>query len=129
VRRKCRPRRRTGSGRVTAAGVVHGDDESVRAGPLVDQRIGQMRRERRDAAAARQVTPERGETPDVIRTRQAVSRLAVRVASGLRRRSSSPIRFNAARFNPWASRAMARSPSRSIRGKRRSSAAMSSRRS
>jgi hypothetical protein len=25
-----------------AAGVVHGDNESVRAGQLVDQRIGQM---------------------------------------------------------------------------------------
>jgi hypothetical protein len=31
-----------------------------------------MRRERRDPAMARQVIPERGETPDLIATRHAV---------------------------------------------------------
>jgi hypothetical protein len=56
-----------------AAGVVHGDDESVRAWQLFDQRIRQMRRERRDPALARQMIPERGETPDLIPTRHAVS--------------------------------------------------------
>jgi hypothetical protein len=54
-----------------AAGVVHGDDESVRAWQLFDERIGQMRRERCDAAMARQVIPQRGETPDLISTRHA----------------------------------------------------------
>jgi hypothetical protein len=54
-----------------AAGVVHGDDESVRAWHLFDQRIRQVRRERRDPALARQVIPERGETPDLISTRHA----------------------------------------------------------
>jgi len=44
-----------------------------------------------------------------------------------RNHSSSRSRFNAARFNPWASRAMACSPFRSMRGTRRSSAAISSR--
>jgi hypothetical protein len=56
-----------------AAGVVHGDDESIGLGQLFGQRIRQMRRERRDAAMARQVVPERRESPDVIRTRHAVS--------------------------------------------------------
>jgi hypothetical protein len=115
--------------RMTAAGIVHSDHESVRAWQLFDQRIGQMRRERRDAAMARQVIAECGETPDVIGTHHAVSWLAVRVRFGHRRRSSSPIRCNAAPFNPWASRAMARSPSPSRPGMRRSSAAISSRRS
>lgn len=50
-----------------AAGVVHGDDESVRVGQLFDQRICQMRRERCDAALARQVIPERRESPEPIR--------------------------------------------------------------
>ncbi len=115
--------------RVTSAGVVHGDDESVRAGQLFDQRIGQMRRERCDAAMARQMIPEGGETPDLIPTCHAVSWLAEGVRGGHRNRSSSPIRFNAARFNLWASCAIAPSSARSMRGMRRSSAAISSRRS
>jgi hypothetical protein len=60
-----------------AAGVVHGNDESVRAWQLFDQRIRQVRGERRDSAMARQVIPERSETPDLIAKRHAISWLAV----------------------------------------------------
>jgi len=63
-----------------AAGVVHGDDESVRARQLFDQRICQMRRERCDTSMARQVIPERGESSDLIRTLHTVSCAAWRAA-------------------------------------------------
>jgi len=56
-----------------AAGVVHGDHESVHAGQLVDQRSRQMRCERRDAAMPRQVIPEHRESPDLIRIIHTVS--------------------------------------------------------
>jgi hypothetical protein len=58
---------------VMAAGVVHRDDESVRARQLFDQGVGQVRCERRDSAMARQVIPERRESPDVVRTHHALS--------------------------------------------------------
>jgi hypothetical protein len=60
---------------------------------------------------------------------QVVGWFAEGVRRGHGNRSSSSIRFNAARFNFWASCAMARSSSRSMRGMRRSRAAISSRRS
>lgn len=59
--------------RVPAAAVIHRDDESVRAGQLLQQRISQMRRERGDAALARQVIPERRKSPDRIGACQAFS--------------------------------------------------------
>ena len=68
-------------------------------------------------------------TADRVRFPHAVSRVAPGIGGAGNDRSSSAIRFNAARLNAWASRAMSRSPSRSRRGTRRSSAATSSRRS
>jgi hypothetical protein len=46
-------------------GVVHRDDEPVGTGQLVEQCIRQVRGERRDAALARQVIPERRESPNL----------------------------------------------------------------
>jgi hypothetical protein len=58
---------------MAVTGVVHGDDESIRIGQLFDQRIREMRRERRDAALPRQVIAERRESPYLIRAPHAVS--------------------------------------------------------
>jgi hypothetical protein len=49
---------------VAAPGVVHGEDEAIRAGQLIGQGVRQVRREGGDAAAARQVVAEHGEAPD-----------------------------------------------------------------
>jgi hypothetical protein len=111
---------------MAAAGVIHRDDESVRVGQLFEQRICQMRHERRNAALARQVVSERRESPDLICSAHTVARRAVPTAGTDTDRSSSAILFKAARLNPCASRAMSRSPSRSRRGTRRSRAATSS---
>jgi hypothetical protein len=115
--------------RVAASGVVHRDDKPIGIGQLFDQRIRQMRGECGDAALARQVIPERRESPDLVRFPHAVSRRTVQIAGAGNVRSSSAIRFKAVRLSPWASRAMSHSPSRLRPGTRRSSAATSSSRS
>jgi hypothetical protein len=56
-----------------SAGVVHRNDEPVRPGQLCDQSVGQMRRERRDAALTGQMIPQGREPRDVFRTRHGVS--------------------------------------------------------
>jgi hypothetical protein len=61
-----------------------------------------MRRERRDAALARQVVPERRESPDPLRSAHAVARCTVPVDGTDIDRSSSALLFSAGRLNPCA---------------------------